>query len=173
VDPRDLRAVEETILEIGDLLNVFANAEKLVRQMAQRTRRITDKTADASHRPTVFFQIGISPIVSAGTDTFIHELITLAGGINLAKGPVPYPRFSREQILALSPEVFIITSMARGAMFERIRTEWRRWPQIPAVKHNRIHLIDSDLVDRASPRLVEGLEILARLLHPTLFRPAP
>lgn len=173
VDPRNLQAVKETILEIGALLDVMLNARSLVREMDRRIRRVTSKTADVVHRPTVFFQIGISPIVSAGTDTFIHELIILSGGINLAQGPVPYPRFSREQILVLSPEVFIITSMARGAIFDRIRNEWRRWPQIPAVKKDRIHLIDSDLVDRASPRLVEGLEILARLIHPTLFRAAP
>jgi len=173
VDPQNLEAVKDTILEIGALLDIMPDARSLVREMDRRIRRITSKTAGVTHQPTVFFQIGISPIVSAGTDTFIHELITLSGGINLAQGPVPYPRFSREQILALSPEVFIITSMARGVIFERIRNEWRRWPQIPAVKKDRIHLIDSDLVNRASPRLVKGLEILARLIHPTLFRTAP
>ena len=170
VDPRNLKAVRETVLEIGGLLGVLPNARTLVRQMEEKTREVTLKIAGAHQRPTVFFQIGISPIVSAGTDTFIHELITLAGGINLAQGAIPYPRYSREQILALSPEVFIITIMTRGAIFDQIEAEWRRWPQIPAVKNNRIHLIDSDLVHRASPRLVEGLEILAGLIHPERFR---
>ncbi len=170
VDPRNLHALTGTILEIGNLLDVIPKARSLVKQMEEKTRIITSKIAGATQRPTVFFQIGITPIVSAGTDTFIHELIILAGGINLAQGPVPYPRFSREQILSLSPEVFIITSMTRGASFDQIKAEWQRWPQMPAVKNNRIHLIDSDLVDRASPRLVEGLEVLAGLIHPMLFR---
>jgi iron complex transport system substrate-binding protein len=170
VDPRNLHALTGTILEIGNLLDVIPKARSLVKQLEEKTRIITSKIAGATQRPTVFFQIGITPIVSAGTDTFIHELITLAGGINLAQGPVPYPRFSREQILSLSPEVFIITSMTRGASFDQIKAEWQRWPQMPAVKNNRIHLIDSDLVDRASPRLVEGLEVLAGLIHPMLFR---
>jgi len=60
--------------------------------------------------------------------------------------------------------------MTRGVSFDQIKAEWQRWPQMPAVKNNRIHLIDSDLVDRASPRLVEGLEVLAQLIHPMLFR---
>jgi len=170
VDPRNLHALTGTILEIGNLLDVIPKARNLVKQMDEKNRVIISKIAGATQRPTVFFQIGITPIVSAGTDTFIHELITLAGGINLAQGPVPYPRFSREQILSLSPEVFIITSMTRGASFDQIKAEWQRWPQMPAVKNNRIHLIDSDLVDRASPRLVEGLEVLAGLIHPMLFR---
>ena len=170
VDPRNLHALTGTILEIGNLLDVIPKARSLVKQMEEKTRIITSKIAGATQKPTVFFQIGITPIVSAGTDTFIHELIILAGGINLAQGPVPYPRFSREQILSLSPEVFIITSMTRGASFDQIKAEWQRWPQMPAVKNNRIHLIDSDLVDRASPRLVEGLEVLAGLIHPMLFR---
>jgi len=170
VDPRNLRALTETILEIGNLLDVMPRAKTLVQQMEEKTRIITSKIAGATQRPAVFFQIGIAPIISAGTDTFIHELITLAGGINLAQGPTPYPRFSREQILSLSPEVFIITTMTRGVSFDQIKAEWQRWPQMPAVKNNRIHLIDSDLVDRASPRLVEGLEVLAQLIHPMLFR---
>lgn len=125
--------------------------------------------ANASHRPRVFFQIGLTPIVAVGTRTFIHELIVLAGGENLSEGPVPYPRFSREQVLALSPEIFIITSMARGASFERVKAEWSKWPDLPAVRNNRILLVDSNLFDRPSPRLVDGLELLLKLIHPELF----
>ena len=94
----------------------------------------------------------------------------MAGGENLAKGPASYPRFSHEQILALAPEIFIITSMARGEVFERVKSEWRHWPSMPAVKNNRIVLVDSNLLDRPTPRLVDGLEMLAELIHPELFR---
>ena len=123
-----------------------------------------------TYRPGVFFQIGISPIVSVGTDTFLHELIVLAGGKNLADGKTPYPRFSREQVLALAPEIFIVTSMARQAVFERVKAEWRRWPSMPAVRNERIFLVDSNLFDRPSPRLVDGLEMLIKLIHPELLR---
>ena len=99
----------------------------------------------------------------------MHELIVLAGGKNLSEGSVQYPRFSREQVLALSPEVFIITSMARGASFERVKREWSKWPDLPAVRNNRILLVDSNLFDRPSPRLVDGLEMMLKLIHPELF----
>ena len=168
VDPRNLEAVTETIIEIGDLLNATENAKDLVSNMRLRINKVRSAVEKISYRPDVFFQIGISPIVSVGTNTFIHELIVLAGGNNLAEGPIPYPRFSREQVLFLAPEVFIITSMSRGEVFERVKIEWSRWSEMPAIKNRRIFLVDSNLFDRPTPRLVDGLEVLGRLIHPEL-----
>jgi iron complex transport system substrate-binding protein len=140
--------------------------------MKSRIGRVTSRIATTDYRPRVFFQIGISPIVSVGSDTFIHEIIVLAGGKNLAAGRIPYPRFSQEQVLGLSPEVFILTSMARTGAFEKAKAKWERWPQLDAVRSGRIHLVDSNLFDRPSPRLVEALEVMARLIHPELFEAA-
>ena len=168
VNPHNLDTILETILEIGTILNAGNRADCLTTSMYKRIQQVKARVAQVDHRPRVFFQIGISPIVSAGTETVIHELIELAGGKNLAKGPIAYPRFSREQVLALEPEIFIITSMARQAVFDEVKAEWRRWPNIPAVRDERIFLVDSDLFDRPSPRLVDGLELLTRLIHPEL-----
>ena len=170
VDPRNLNAVMDTVLELGQLLGVSDRAEAVKATMANRTQRVQSKLSCINHRPGVFFQIGIAPIVSAGTPTFIHELIVMAGGTNLAQGPTPYPRFSKEQVIRLWPEVIIITSMARKTVFEQVKADWQQWRNIPAVKNNRIHLVNSDVLDRASPRLVDGLEILARLIHPDCFQ---
>lgn len=169
VDPRDLSSVMATVTEIGDLLGAGERARMVVEDMRRRIAKVRATVARADHAPRVFFQIGISPIVAVGTDTFIHELIVLAGGKNLTAGSVPYPRFSKEQVLGLAPEVFIITSMARGEVFDQVKSQWQKWPAIPAVKNDRILLVDSNLMDRASPRLVDGLELLARLIHPKLF----
>jgi len=169
VNPRDLKTIMQTVSRIGELLNADKTADSLVRNMQSRIQRVTSRIVKATRRPRVFFQIGVSPIVSVGTHTFIHELIVLAGGKNLAEGSIAYPRFSREQVLALSPEVFIITSMARAATFEQVKMEWNRWPNIPAVRDQRIFLEDSNLFDRPTPRLIDGLELLARRIHPELF----
>ena len=169
VNPRNLEKVMDTVTEIGDLLNAQQQAKSVVSRMKERIERVLSCVAKAGRRPKVFYQIGISPIVSAGTDTFIHELIEMAGGKNLASGPVSYPRYSHEQVLALAPEIFIITSMARGEVFERVKSEWSQWPGMPAVKNKRIILVDSNLLDRPTPRLVDGLEMLAELIHPELF----
>ncbi|MBW2589496.1 MAG: cobalamin-binding protein [Deltaproteobacteria bacterium] len=171
VNPRNLKTVMKTLTEIGIFLNASEKANSVVQDMKSRIQRVKTKTANVTYRPRVFFQIGIAPIVSAGTNTFAHELIELAGGNNLSKGPIPYPRFSKEQVLSLSPEVFIITSMSRNTIFERVKKEWSKWPSLPAVRDKRIHLEDSNLFDRPTPRLVDGLENLARRIHPELFRP--
>ena len=169
VDPRNLETIMQTVIEIGGLINAESAADLLVQNMDFRIQKVTSLVSKVTHRPRVFFQIGISPIVSVGTQTFIHELIVLAGGTNLAAGSITYPRFSREQVLALSPEVIIITSMARAAVFKAVKAEWSRWPDIPTVKNQRIFLEDSNFLDRPTPRLVDGLELLVKLIHPELF----
>jgi len=169
VNPRSLDSVVDAICEIGRLLDAEKRAEELAADMETRIERVKSRVAKASDRPGVFFQIGISPIVSAGSRTFIDELIVVAGGRNLAEGPIPYPRFSIEQVLTLQPDVILVTSMARGQAFEPILEAWREWRNVPAVRNERIFLVDSNLFDRPTARLVEGLEILARLIHPELY----
>jgi iron complex transport system substrate-binding protein len=169
VDPRNLETVIQTIIEIGSLLNTDERADILAKNMQNRLQRIRELVAGTAHRPRVFIQIGISPIISAGSNTFIHDLVLLAGGINVAAGSSAYPRFSREQILALSPDVIIITSMARKSAFEKVKDDWSRWSDMPAARDQRIFVVDSDIFDRPSPRLLEALELLITLIHPELF----
>ena len=168
VDPNNLETIMKTVLEIGTLLNAKGRANQLVQNMDLRIQKVKSLVAKATHRPRVFFQIGVTPIVSVGTRTFIHELIVKAGGTNLAAGPIPYPRFSREKVLALSPEIIIITSMARSAVFEKVKAEWEKWPNMPAVRNQRIYVENSNFFDRPTPRLLDGLELLIQLIHPEL-----
>jgi iron complex transport system substrate-binding protein len=169
VNPRDLESLLQTILRIGNILNASAKAKTLVEDMRNRMKQVDTLVSRIDRRPRVFIQIGISPIISAGSNTFIHELIVRAGGINVAAGNSAYPHFSREQVLALAPDVLIITTMARSGAFERAKADWNRLSHMPAVRKKRIYMVDSDLFDRPSPRLLDALEILARLLHPQLF----
>lgn len=170
VDPNNLISVLETMTELGTLLGVEKRAKRVTGEMSNVVTRVQSQLLGIQHRPGVFFQIGITPIVSAGTSTFIHDLIVMAGGSNLAQGPTLYPRYSKEQVLGLRPEVIIITSMARQTVFAKVKAEWEQWLELPAVINNRIHLVDSDIFDRASPRLVKGLEVLAELIHPESFQ---
>jgi iron complex transport system substrate-binding protein len=168
VDPRDLRGVIDTVVEIGRLLNASSQAETLATDLSRRYEHLVSLVTRIDRRPKVFFQIGTSPIVAVGSHTFLDELITTAGGVNLTAGKVPYPRFSQEQVLGLQPEIIIITSMTRGEVFERVKAAWSRWDTLPAARTQRIFLVDSDIVDRPSPRIFNGLEVLFRLFHPEL-----
>ncbi len=169
VDPMEIDAVIRSIADIGFLLNAGERAGELISDMEARMDKIDKRVSGVSERPSVFFQIGVSPIVSAGEGTFIDELIERAGGVNATGRYSGYPKFSKEEVLALAPDVMILTSMARQKVFDDVMREWRQWDNLPAVQSDRIHMVDSDLYDRPSPRLIKGLEELAALLHPRLF----
>ena len=175
VNPVNLNSVMESVLEIGILLNATIKAKTIVKNMSLRIQAVKSLIHNTSQRPLVFFQIGVSPIVSAGTGTFIDEFIDLAGGRNIASGMGQYPRFSREQVIALKPDIIIISSMARAnpELFEKAKQQWNLWPDIPAVRNNRIYIVDSNIFDRPGPRMVDGLELLAEMLHPDIFRKLP
>jgi iron complex transport system substrate-binding protein len=122
-------------------------------------------------RPKVFIQIGEAPLVTVGKGSFADDLIRLAGGENIAgKEKEVYPRFGMEEILKRSPEVIVISSMNPKGDYQKVLQEWNRWKTIPAVKNGRVHIIDSDLIDRPSPRITEGLEEFASILHPERFK---
>jgi len=169
VNPRNLESLLQTIQRIGGILNASAKAKTLIENMRNRMQKVDNLVSGIDRRPRVFIQIGIFPIISAGSNTFIDELIDRAGGINVAAGNNAYPHFSREQVLALAPDVLIVTTMARSGAFEKAKADWNRLSQMPAVRKNRIYMVNSDLFDRPSPRLFDALEILTRLLHPQLF----
>ena len=169
IHPMEIDAVLRSIRDIGELLGADREAAGLISSMQARMAAVDEKVAGVSDKPSVFFQIGVSPIVSAGEGTFIDELIARAGGVNAAGNHAGYPRFTREEILMMAPDVMVLTSMARQKVFDDVLREWRQWDNLPAVREGRIHMVDSDLYDRPSPRLIDGLEELASLLHPDVF----
>jgi iron complex transport system substrate-binding protein len=173
VHPVDLETVMQSIETIGDLLRAPRAAAQTTAAMRKRIDHVKTIVAAAESKPRVFVQIGVSPIVSVGIRTFIHELVTLAGGTNIAAGSTPYPRFSREQVISLAPDVMVITSMARATVFERVKAEWMQWSSIPAVRNQAVFIAPTNIFDRPTPRLVEGLEQMARYIHPRLFSEQP
>ena len=170
VDPLDLEAIMTMVLQIGDLLNAGDRARTIVTEMKLRIDRVRELVKKTEQRPGVFFQIGVSPIVSVGKGTFIHELIQMAGGKNLCAGYSSYPRLSREQVVAMLPDVLIITTMHRDVSIDQVKAEWAGWSQIPAVRDNRFAIVDSNIFDRPTPRQVDALEQLVRVIHPELFK---
>ena len=166
VNPRNLRQVIETIVDLGRVCGVAGAASALARALSARADAIIAKTAGMD-RPLVFLQVNPKPIMTVNGSTFSSDLIRLAGGRNMAdEEPITYPRISIEAVIEQGPEVIIVSSMDRGGEFERVRQQWLNLDAIPAAQTGRVHLVDSDLIDRPSPRIVEGLEILARHIHP-------
>ncbi len=170
VNPRTARQVIETTFTMGVVCGLQDKASDLRQRLTRRVDRVVERTGGRIE-PLVFLQINVQPIITVNRHTFHHDLIRLAGGRNMAaEEPITYPRYSLEEVIRRKPDVILISSMERGGRFARAKQDWLEFKSIPAVQNDRVHLIDSDLIDRPSPRIVDGLEVMAKLLHPEAFR---
>lgn len=120
-------------------------------------------------RPRVFLEIDQEPMITVGGRGIHHDLIQRAGGVNIAQNiNQRYPIFSLEDVIQARPEVILFTGMLGEDSLNARLHLWQKWPWLPAVQNHRLHWVHPDLIDRPSPRLVDGLETLARLFHPEL-----
>jgi iron complex transport system substrate-binding protein len=168
--PKNFDEVLKSISHLGQVVDREKEALEVIQGMKERSQRVIKITQDLP-RPKVFIQIGDTPIITIGRGSFGDDLIRLAGGENISgKEKEMYPRWGIEEILRRAPEVILISSMNPKAEYHKIFQEWARWKIIPAVRDGRIHLIDSDLIDRPSPRIIDGLEEMAKIFHPQQFK---
>ncbi len=166
INPRNVREAIETVATVGHVCGISEKGAALSSQLSKRVNDIIGKIRGRK-KPLVFLQINLKPIMTVNRNTYIHNLIELAGGENIAKDePITYPRISLEEVIRRKAEVIIIIFMERDGQFEEAKSEWQRWTTIPAVRNGRVHLVNPDIIDQPSPRVVEGLETLARLFHP-------
>ncbi len=168
VDPTGFDGVLKTIVNIGEIVRKREQSIDLIRRIAKRKESIF-RLIQSLPRRKVFFQIGFSPIVTVGKGSLGDDLIRLAGGRSISENDsANYPVYGVETILAKAPEVIILSSMDSKRDYLNLMKMWQSLREIPAVKKNAIYVIDSNLVDRPTPRIVEGLEAMARMIHPEI-----
>ena len=166
VHPKNLEGILATVRRIGRITGREPQAQSLTAGLARRIESVAATTAKRQ-RPTVFFQVGLDPIITVGRDTFINELIETAGGDSISSTQkTRYPRYSIEEVLAKKPDIIVLAAMEQAGDPSLGENFWRRWKEIPAVAEDRIYSLSPDLVARPSPRIVDALEILARMFHP-------
>jgi len=172
-NPRTLEEMYTNLGIVGQLTG--HDVSDLVDSLKERVKVVDEKVALASARPTVFYEIDAtdaSKPYTYGPGTFGDLLITRAGGENLATTAGitdPYPQVSLEQVVATDPGVIILGDAMWGTTPESVQSR-AGWDVIDAVKNDQIFPFDDNLVSRPGPRLVDGLEQLAKLLHPDLFK---
>jgi iron complex transport system substrate-binding protein len=158
--PADIEAVFKEIATVAQLLGHKAAGESLVLGM----RRRLDSIPSFADTPRVYVEISGTPLMTAGGGTFINELLARAGGRNVfATSVQEYPVVDPEAVLAADPEVILLLhpDMSAGDIAARVG-----WGGISAVKHGRIYdKLDEDLLFRPGPRIVDGVVLLAKLLH--------
>ena len=167
-DPQTVLEVLETTRTIGQITGRDEAAETLVAQMQERIDAVQDRIKDAP-RPKVFWMLG-PKLYTAGPESFINDLIVMAGGENVAAdADTRWPQLTVESIIVKDPDVIVLADHNYGETAEMVR-EWPGWDDVEAVQEGRIiELTDDDIVSRPGPRIVEGLEFLAQALHPGLF----
>lgn len=168
VDPHGLSDVFRTLTRLGALTDREARAAEVVAGLERRVRAVAARVA-ARPRPRVLYVVWPDPLIVPGRGAAVTELIELAGGESVsADGPEGYPRYSVEAAVARGPEVIILARHGAGTA-PYAREKWERFADLPAIRAGRLHAVDGDLFHRFGPRVVDALEILARLLHPEAF----
>jgi iron complex transport system substrate-binding protein len=169
-NPKTLEGILAVVLQVGTITGREKVARKLTADLQNKVKHLTALVI-AQKKYRVFFQVGGEPLITVGRDTLHNQLINLAGGVNIAGGEKTlYPRYSVEEVVAQQPEVILFSSMKYAEDVTRVWSQWRKWPNIPAVRDNRLHIIDTDLIDRASPRIVDGLEAMVKAIHPETIK---
>lgn len=155
--------------KIGTATGCKQRDDELIENVSGRLNYLKSKYS-STNKPKVLWVIQTEPLRVAGRNTFINELIELLGGEN-AIGPTiqRYPPIGTEQLLACNVEVIIQSAMGKtdiGQQQQQAEVFWSKWASLPAVKNNKIYVVNSDTVLRLGPRLPQGVEMVSRCLHP-------
>jgi len=167
-NPQSLDDVFRSIQTLGDLFGEHDRAAKLVADLRKRADAVEAATKQV--KPVrVFYQLSGEPLYTIGRESYLTDLVRRAGGVSAtADVPGAFPRFSDEAALAARPEAIILPT--GGSMGNANATVASPLKNSPAVLNNRIYKINDDHLSRPGPRLVEGLEEMARALHPEAFK---
>ena len=163
-NPNSLDDIYTSINQIGEIFSATERANQIVDEMKKRVADVEARTA-RSESVKVFVQIDKNSLYTVGRDSFISDLIRRAGGESLTKDlTTAYPKISKETARALNPERIILSES------ENNREPNEVFANSPAVKNKQVLSVNADLLSRPGPRIVDGLEKIARALHPESFQ---
>jgi len=160
------------IRKVGEVTGSKSQADALTIHIRERLHNLSALTGK-EEKVRVLYVVQREPLRVAGRDTFINEMIELAGGENAISTTIHrYPPIGAEQVIASRADVIIEPTMGRENLPEqqdKALQYWSRFKDIPAVINRRVYVIDGDTVSRLGPRLSEGVEKIAKCLRPELF----
>ena len=157
------------IEKIGTAAGCEPHAHQLTSSIKTRMESLKSQF-NSNNKVKVLWVVQAEPLRVAGSGTFISEVLELAGGQNAMKPTLQqYPQIGAEELLACDPQIIVQSAMGTkdlDAHQEAAQLFCRRWPGLPAVKNGRIYVVDPDTTLRLGPRLPQGIQALARSLHP-------
>lgn len=173
LEAKTIDGVLQDILLVGRATDNDIEAGAVVSDIRERIDVVATQAAAAT-TPKVYHEVWNEPLMSAGPGTFIDELIILADGENIFNdATTSWPVVSSEVIIEKNPDVMFFPDMYMGVgnFYETIENVASRpgWDSITAVKNNALYEINADIISRSGPRLVDALEIIAKMVHPEIF----
>ncbi len=173
LEPSNLEEILENIRPLGKITGKSSKAEEVVSRLSQRIDRLREKTRSMSRRPRVFFMEWLQPPWVGGH--WIPQMISYAGGVDgLGNLGEPSQRIDWDRVVEYQPEIIVLSPC--GFDVQRILEEvhvlssYSGWNKIPAIQSSNIYAVNaSAYFSRPGPRVVDGLEMLAQIIHPELF----
>ncbi|MBQ0719857.1 MAG: cobalamin-binding protein [Gammaproteobacteria bacterium] len=162
-EPDTLAAIEQTLEQLGRLSGRQSQAEQVA---AQYRHKLLDLRRRYSQQQplSVFYQIWNEPLLTINGEHLISEVTTLCGGRNVFATALPLvPKLSVESVIALNPQVIVASGeeLQRRAWLKA----WQAWPMLDAVKSKRLYFVPASVLQRHTPRILEGAEILCEQLE--------
>ncbi len=168
-DPATIEELFASIRDIGALTGRRSRADDLVAGMRKRLQEVAEKLSrsPAAPKPKVFIEIWHDPLMTAGKGSFVDEVVSLAGGVNIAHdAPRPYSIFSAEEVVRRNPDIIIMGYMEKDPAQDIVKRRFG-WSSIGAVRNNKVYNdIDPDMLLRPGPRVVDAVEALYKRLYP-------
>jgi iron complex transport system substrate-binding protein len=171
--PNSLKEIFDNVRELGEATGRAKAAEELVATGRTRLQRIEDLTSRATRRPRVFCMEWLDPVYCSGH--WVPEMVRLAGGVDaLSREGADSVRIPWDEVREFGPEVLIITpcgyNLEQVVELSKKLSTYPGWSELPAVKQNQVYAVDANsYFARPGPRVVDGTELLAHLIHPELF----
>ncbi len=172
IDPTSVAGVMTTLLDLGKKTGRQARAEQVAAEMKRRVGRVKAKRLDLAavltllspdkKRRDALVIVGYNPLIVASRGSFVDDVVKQAGLENIVGDSHPYPQYSLERIVQTDPNFIII---AEGTVGRKELTRDGRWRGLTAVKNDRVIFINSDLLTRPGPRVVEAIEEIAKLTN--------
>ena len=170
----NLNDIYNDVRAVGKLVGFSDTAATLVTSMQGRLEAVKTKAANVAQRPIVFYELDATDPAkpwTAGPGSFVDQLLTLAGGTNagnIAKDK--YAQLSLEQLVSQNPDIIVLGSATFGGQTPQLVAARPGWQSIKAVQNHAVYTFDDNLISRPGPRIVDGLEKLAALIHPEIFK---
>lgn len=172
LDAHTIEEVFEDIRKVAILAGIEDEGEEFVKILKDELTQITQKVImlPAEQKPRLLHVIWHDPIWTAGRNTFIDEFIRLGGGVNVVSDLEGYITLSLEELLRRNPDIItVVSTHGSEAISYNFFLSDERLQAVRAIRERKVFLVDSDLVSRPGPRVIEALAVFARILHPEIF----